>query len=403
MKPAMLNALHNNPPPPLPHKRQIFLDWLRIIAFALLVVYHVGMYYVSWDWHIKSPQASAALEPWMRLLSPWRLGLLFLVSGAATSFMLLRQGASGETLRTRAKRLLIPLLLGIFVIVPPQAFLEVVHKYAYAGGYVDFMRLYLVGYGGFCAKAGHCLILPTWNHLWFLPYLFIYTALLWLLLRRWPGVLDALALRLPRVLGHAWLLVLPVVLLASTRYAMVARFPVTHALVDDWFAHTQFFALFMLGAVLARASVMWDRMAQQRWVALLLAVVAWAMLVVMSPATLRPLLYSVQQWCAIVAALGFARRFLNHDSAARRYLTEAVFPVYILHQTLTILLAQALLGAALPARIEGPLLVVTTFVLSFAGFEVVRRVRWARPLFGLNSPHHQRTSASVKASAGDTG
>ena len=390
-------------PLPPPHTRQIFLDWLRIIAFALLVVYHVGMYYVSWDWHIKSPHATAALEPWMRLLSPWRLGLLFLVSGAATSFMLARQGASGEMLRTRAKRLLIPLLFGIFFIVPPQAFLEVVHKHAYAGGTIDFMRLYVTGYGGFCVKAGHCLILPTWNHLWFLPYLFIYTALLWLLLRRWPGVLDALALRLPRALGGAWLLVLPVALLAISRYAMVERFPVTHALVDDWFAHVQFFALFMLGAMFARSSVMWERMKQMRWVALLLAVVAWAGLVTVAPVVLRPLLYSVQQWCAIVAALGFARRFLNHDSAARRYLTEAVFPVYILHQTLTILLAQALLGAALPAGIEGALLVVATFVLSFAGFETVRRVRWLRPLFGLNTPPCHRTSASVKVSSADTG
>ena len=383
--------------------RHIFLDWLRIIAFALLVIYHVGMYYVSWDWHIKSPHAGTALEPWMRLLSPWRLGLLFLVSGAATSFMLLRQGASGVLLRTRAKRLLIPLLLGIFVIVPPQAFFEVMHKYAYAGGYLDFMRLYLSGYGGFCAQVGHCLILPTWNHLWFLPYLFVYTAVLWLLLRRWPNMLDALALRLPHALAGAWLLALPVVLLAITRYAMVARFPVSHALVDDWFAHTHFFALFVFGAGLARARVMWDRMAQQRWLALLLAVAAWAILVAVSPANLRPLFYSVQQWCAIVAAIGFANRHLNHDSAARRYLTEAVFPVYILHQTLTILLAQALLGAALPAGVEGALLVVATFVLSFAGFEIARRVRWVRPLFGLSAPLHQRTSASVNASAGDAG
>ena len=35
--------------------RQFYLDWLRILAFGLLVVFHVGMYYVTWDWHIKSP------------------------------------------------------------------------------------------------------------------------------------------------------------------------------------------------------------------------------------------------------------------------------------------------------------------------------------------------------------
>ena len=66
---------------PLAPDRRLDLDWIRIVAFLLLIAYHVGMYYVSWDWHVKSPAASTALEPWMRLVSPWRMDLLFAVSG----------------------------------------------------------------------------------------------------------------------------------------------------------------------------------------------------------------------------------------------------------------------------------------------------------------------------------
>jgi glucans biosynthesis protein C len=98
-----------------------------------------------------------------------------------------------------------------------------------------------------------------------------------------------------------------------------------------------------------------------------------------------PLVHSTQQWCAIVAALGFARRHLNVDSAARRWLTDAVFPVYILHQTLTILLAHALRAAHLAVGFEAALLLAGTFACSFAGYEVVRRVRVLRPLFGLRA------------------
>jgi glucans biosynthesis protein C len=89
------------------------------------------------------------------------------------------------------------------------------------------------------------------------------------------------------------------------------------------------------------------------------------------------------QWCAIVAALGFARRHLNRDGAVRRYLTDAVFPVYILHQTFTILLARALAPAELSLALEATLLIGGTFALCFATYEFVRRVRWLRPLFGL--------------------
>ena len=108
--------------------RLVFLDWVRILAFGWLVLYHVGMYYVTWPWHINSPHASHWLEPWMRLSSPWRMDLLFLVSGVATSMMLLRDGASTALLRQRAARLFWPLLFGVFVVVPLQSWRDVVFR-----------------------------------------------------------------------------------------------------------------------------------------------------------------------------------------------------------------------------------------------------------------------------------
>ena len=112
---------------PTASNRLYFLDWLRIIAFFVLIFYHVGMYYVSWDWHVKSPFASSAIEPLMLMSSPWRLGLLFLISGVASSFMLGKLSAP-RFMRERSWRLLVPLLFGMAVIVPPQPFFEVVEK-----------------------------------------------------------------------------------------------------------------------------------------------------------------------------------------------------------------------------------------------------------------------------------
>ena len=124
-----------------PPARRYDLDWVRIGAFALLILYHVGMYYVTWDWHIKSPRASSAIEPLMLLVNPWRLSLLFLVSGAATAYMMAR-GTDGLA-RSRSKRLLIPLAFGMLVIVPPQSYLQVVEQFGFSGSYGDFWRRYL--------------------------------------------------------------------------------------------------------------------------------------------------------------------------------------------------------------------------------------------------------------------
>src|ERR1700755_1965023 len=117
--PAMMQQTISQPSDVAPMRR-VDLDWVRIGAFGLLILYHVGMFYAPWGWHIKSAQPVAALEPLMLVLNPWRLALLFLVSGVATRFML-RKSAAGTLIRARSLRLLIPLVFGMFVVVPPQA------------------------------------------------------------------------------------------------------------------------------------------------------------------------------------------------------------------------------------------------------------------------------------------
>lgn len=378
---------------PPPGQRLHFLDALRIAAFALLVLYHVGMYYVSWPWHVKSPLAGTALEPWMRLTSPWRLSLLFLLSGAATSFMLTRAGASGRLLRHRAARLGLPLLLGIALVVPPQAYFEVRQFQGYGGSYLEFLRLYFSAHGGFCAPGRGCLVLPTWSHLWFVAYLLAYTLALWALVRFAPSLPDRAAALLRRALDGARLWWLPVAVLAALRITLIDRYPPTHALVDDLYLHASYFALFLSGAAMAHAPAVWPRFEARRWTSLALALLGW--LAMIAAPSLREAIgadgtralartgFAAMQWCAVLAALGFAHRHWNRDFAWRRTLTEAVFPVYIVHQTITIVLAMAFAPAAMPVGVEAALLVGLTFALSWACYEAVRRVDALRPWFGL--------------------
>lgn len=87
--------------------RRYDLDWLRIAAFGLLIFYHVGMFYVTWGFHVKSSHASPAAEPFMLLVNPWRLTLLFIISGSATRFMLDKM-KPGAFAASRTLRLLVP-------------------------------------------------------------------------------------------------------------------------------------------------------------------------------------------------------------------------------------------------------------------------------------------------------
>lgn len=393
-------------------QRRHDLDWLRVIAFALLLLYHVGMYYVSWDWHVKSPQAGTALEPLMLLTSPWRMSLLFLISGVAVAFMLQRLPA--RFLRRRTWQLLLPLLFGMLVIVPPQSYLEVVEQLpgGYDQSYLVFYTRYLSAYQGFCDSDG-CLILPTWNHLWFLPYLWCYTLLAWLLWRLSPPAgLARLRQMAGRALGGWRALLIPVAILATARLLLAARFEQTHALIDDWYSHAEYAAVFLIGFLMAFDGHFWERLQRLRWASLVLAASSYAVLIHYwyfagysdtqpLPESLRQwlrLVWAIDQWCAIAALLGFAYRWRDAHSPVLRYLTVAIFPVYILHQTVIVLLANALKPLRIPAVLEAVLLIVATFMLCLTAYALIRRSRMLRPLFGLRSESAQAAPLTTEAS-----
>ncbi len=188
----------------------------------------------------------------MMLTSPWRLSLLFLVSGVATAYLLARQGA-GHFMGQRSTRLLIPLAFGMLVIVPPQSYLEVVEKLRYAGSFAEFYRLYITGFHGFC-RGGDCLIMPTWNH----------SVVRRLSVGLHGGALCRGSHRAARDSQSCAGLpssVCPALgccsgrspILSRSAWSLAPRFPATHALVGDWYNHAMYFGVFLLGFLAGRA------------------------------------------------------------------------------------------------------------------------------------------------------
>jgi hypothetical protein len=370
-------------------ERRIDLDWVRIAAFGLLIFYHVGMLYVSWGFHIKSAHRITALEPLMLVLNPWRLALLFLVSGVATRFML-RKYALRPLLRSRSARLLIPLAFGMLVVVPPQSYEQIVEALGYPAGFVDFYLQHYLTFGSqFCPNP--CIVMPTWNHLWFVVYLWVYTMALGAVLAAVPGLVEWVERKLASALSGPLLLVAPPLVFATYRLVLFPNFHSTHALFGDWYNHAQFATVFLLGFLLARVEAFWNAIERQRWLALSLAAGFFLSFLVLRSTRdggmplkiYASIAYGFYQWLCIVAVLGFARRWLTADSAVRRYLTDAIFPYYIVHQTAIIMIAHALHGEDLPAWLEAGIVISGTAAACVLTYEIVRRVRILRPLFGL--------------------
>jgi peptidoglycan/LPS O-acetylase OafA/YrhL len=378
--------------------RRYDLDWIRVGAFFLLILYHVGMFYVPWDWHVKSPHPVEALEPVMLLTNPWRLTLLFLVSGAATRFMADKTTVAKLT-GARVARLLPPLLFAMFVIVPPQSYYQVVEYIAGHSGTAltvdNFWLRYVTASGHWCSPDG-CLITPTYNHMWFVAYLFVYTLALAVLLLVWRRLGEHVQMGVERVFRGLGLFVWPILFLGLLRGTLYVRYGETHALVGDYYVHAVSLSAFLLGFGLAKSEVLRERLVAARWPALALAVAAyagWATFVwvyrgdtPIPPPGLKlamRFVHATDAWCAIVAILGFGAKHLNRGGPALRYLTLGVFPFYLVHQTLIVVMAHHLAKLGLPQPLEAAILIVLTFAGCFATYEIVRRIPGVRILFGL--------------------
>jgi len=381
--------------------RRYDLDWLRIAAFGLLILYHVGMFYVTWDWHVKSSRASDAIEPLMMLTSPWRLTLLFLVAGAASRFMWDKLSA-GAFAKARMGRLWPPLLLAIFVIVPPQAYYEIVEHIRalppervgeFSLALNNFYLKYATASGNWC-DAGDCLITPTYNHMWFVAYLIVYTLLL--------IPFAPLVKRIPKGIGvliaGPFLLITPWLVMAALRVTLMPIFGDTHGLVDDWYLHALYFTTFLFGFGIAKHQPFFDACVRWRWVALAIALAAWAALItyfamhpegVDPPDWLRTIFRGVREaeaWGAIVAAIGFAHKHLRDaDGPLRRLLTQAIFPFYLIHQTIIVTAGFHLDALRLPLWLEAPLLIAATMAGCWLFFWIGRAVPPMRVWVGLPS------------------
>ena len=84
-----------------------------------------------------------------------------------------------------------------------------------------------------------------------------------------------------------------------------------------------------------------------------------------------------------IAILGISASFLNRSSKRLAYFNEAVYPYYILHQTIIIVAFSQLARFELGPVVEPLMVIVLTIAGCALGFELVRRVNVVRPLFGL--------------------
>jgi len=372
--------------------RLYFLDWVRILAFAFLVFYHTAMMFVNWGFHIESGHNSIFLKSIMILSSKWRLDILFLVSGVAISYMITKMSLKSFTWQ-RVIKLYLPFLFAVAVVVAPQSYYEAIQKGIFEG---SFWQFWTSLYFTFTWDERMNAPFPTYNHMWYVFYLFHYTIVLLPLFSFINS--DKGKVSLAKI--ESWLVKgtriiwLPLAVYSAI-FLSFNDHDVNHTFYSDWYGHAIFIFAIIMGLVFVRMPKIWQSFEDNRFISLTIGLVSYGVLLTLflSPDELLPIdrtlawdLSSILvKWSWIALIIGFARKYLNHTNKTLKYCNSLVYPFFILHQTVIIVFGYYVIDWGVSGTLEFLIIVFGTFVICGLLYELlIKRVNVLRLLFGMS-------------------
>lgn len=322
--------------------RRYDLDWLRFIAITILLLFHTGMWFNPWDWHVKNNELSESFRYWMIWSHFWRMPLLLFISGAGT-YMALGKRTTKQFAGERFKRLFVPVVFGMLVVVPPQIYFEHIKDY---NGYWDFYKTVFnfVPYpeGSF-----------SWHHLWFIVYLLLYSLLAIPLLTflRSEKSTNFKKRMFKWFSTPAGILLIPAIIILITQGMLRPYFPdEKHNLTD--LAYMVFYGCFFLfGMLMYSNQHIWSAIGASRKYLLV------ASLFILIPfygmyfhfrefyelpwndktvETMFDVTGIFLSWFTVITVIAFGQHYLNRPHPWLSKINEGLYPFYILHQTVII-------------------------------------------------------------------
>lgn len=341
--------------------RRYDIDWIRVIAIGLLLIYHVAIGFQSWGIMIGFIANSKSWESlWipMAMLNVWRIPLLFFVSGMGVYYAIQNRNWK-QLLQERALRILVPFVFGVFVIFPISSYL--------------WQRYYNFGEN----------YAPNPGHLWFLGNIFVYVILFTPVFMYLKANEDGrIAQAIKKVFNNPLGLVIVVA-------AFVAEVLLVKPIPYEMYALTWhgFFlgllAFFFGYCFVFSGTAFWNMILKARWLFVFAAIGLFTMRMLYFKQLAPTYLLVIESNAWILSVFAFGYRYLNHPGKALNYLSQAAYPIYILHMIFLYLGSMLIFPLDINVHVQFVLVLTFTAAGCFGTYELIRRINFIRPLFGL--------------------
>jgi glucan biosynthesis protein C len=370
-------------------QRRYDLDWLRVLAFSGVFLYHCSRFFDESYWNIKNATTSPLVDILKGIFDLWGMPLIFIVSGASI-FLALRPGQAIRFLRDRIWRLLIPLAFGILVLAPPQVYLDRLTHGEFHGSFLEFLPL--------CFQDWH-----LWDgnfawsgvHLWYLEDLFLFTLVF---LPLFAALKSPFGRRITAALAHLsacpgviFLWALPL----GLQLILLDPFGIIHPGFSEDITRLIWFPPFLIyGFLVFSESQIQQAIMDQRRAALALALVLTLLGAVLGDLegpdvtfwlfALVMILGGLLIWSSLLAILGYGMRYLTSNHRLLSYANESVLPLYILHQPVILILGYFIIPLSIPILVKYLIIAPSAFGITLGMYEFgIRRLNPVRRVFGL--------------------
>ncbi|MFI8684803.1 acyltransferase family protein [Rossellomorea sp. NPDC077527] len=357
------------------NKRRDDLDWIKVIATVCVFLYHCSMFFNPFDWHVKNNDIdSPVILAFSLLIGSWIMPVFFVISGISSHYSL--QKRSLDTyLKERFIRLGIPLLFGVFILSPPQVYIERIYNHQFTGSFLDFIPhafegLYLeIGGKGNFAFFG--------LHLWYLLALIVFSLL------TAHAFVKTDSLKRVTVLH---LLSLQVVIILVSTFIETIHLGGWDLLVYLLFFLAGFY-VFSNHSLLPLLHKTFRYHLSLGVVSVVIYTI-WFMTGLPSEKSLSALLFTcfmvIGSFHLILTFYTLANRYLSFTNMVLRYCSEASLPFYILHQPVIVTIGFLIRDLSWPIPVKVVILVSGSFfIIAFTYHVLIRRVSFLRILFGI--------------------
>src|SRR6266496_3071970 len=325
-------------------ERRYDVDWLRVVAVFSVIALHSAVIFSSGQFNVKHVQPSLTVDTIQTFLSVW----------------------------------IIP--FGIWFVVPAIV--------ANVLGW-DFL-LQLPG------NPRLAFTVVGTGHLWFIGYLFLFSMIalpLFVFLRKPTGVrIISWLAHICEKPGVIFLLAVPVL-------------GISRADNDNNLLQMFYLFYFIYGFIIFSDARFGRAIDKQTWYALVAGVVLLVIFVFMDETKTHVDFYSrvysildvFSRWIWVIAFLGLGHRFLNRTNQVLRYLTEASYPIYMLHFLILALIGYYIAGLGWPVELKYLTILSLAVAASVLAYDLlVKRTNVTRFLFGMK-PKRALTPRNARA------